>query len=173
MKPKLGLEMHPADTQEMQLICNCCGQPYYPNKSWQDRIRAIIFGAEKYAICPLCTQAVGDEVFRDDAYRLRCRHEVARLQRLFEADRNRQVGQITRVVEPTHDDLQAAEATKQKQGSSLYFRVGKKGGVSVYGFGRFPITLYYEQWMRLLSAAKELRDFLEASKARLRLNKPQ
>jgi hypothetical protein len=49
----------------------------------------------------------------------------------------------------------------------------KKGGVSVYGFGRFPITLYYEQWMRLLSAAKELRDFLEANKARLRLNKPQ
>lgn len=37
-----GDGMRPADTQEMQLICNCCGQPYYPNKSWEDRITAII-----------------------------------------------------------------------------------------------------------------------------------
>jgi hypothetical protein len=45
MKPKLGLEMRPADTQEVQLICNCCRQPYYPNKVWEDQQRAIIFGA--------------------------------------------------------------------------------------------------------------------------------
>ncbi len=44
MKAKLGLEMRPVDTQEVQPICNCCGQPYYPNKSWEDRIKAIILG---------------------------------------------------------------------------------------------------------------------------------
>jgi hypothetical protein len=43
--------------------------------------------------------------------------------------------------------------------------VGEKGGVSVYGLGRFPVTLYYEQWIRLLDTAKELRQFLEENKA--------
>ena len=46
MKPKLGLDMRPAETQEVQLICNCCGQPYHPDKSWEDRLRAVILGAE-------------------------------------------------------------------------------------------------------------------------------
>lgn len=68
MKPKLALEMRQADTQEMQLICNCCRQPYYPNKVREDQITAIIFGAEKYVLCPLCTQAVPDTVLRDEAY---------------------------------------------------------------------------------------------------------
>jgi hypothetical protein len=47
--------------------------------------------------------------------------------------------------------------------------VGEKGGVSVYGLGRFPVTLYYEQWVRLLDAANELRTFLEENKSRLKL----
>ncbi|SRR6266851_7611541 len=64
MKAKLGLEMRPVDTQEVQPICNCCGQPYYPNKSWEDRIKAIILGAEKYAICPLCAQAISSVLIR-------------------------------------------------------------------------------------------------------------
>jgi hypothetical protein len=84
MKAKLGLEMRTSPTQEVQLICNCCGQPYYPNKSWEDRMRAIIFGAEKYSICPLCTQEVQSDVFQDEGYRKRCRTEVARLQQMFE-----------------------------------------------------------------------------------------
>jgi hypothetical protein len=42
--------------------------------------------------------------------------------------------------------------------------VGEKGGVSVYGLGRFPVTLYYEQWVRLLDAAPQLRAFLEDSR---------
>jgi hypothetical protein len=37
--------------------------------------------------------------------------------------------------------------------------------VSVYGLGRFPVTLYYEQWIRLLDTAKELREFLEENKS--------
>ena len=43
--------------------------------------------------------------------------------------------------------------------------MGEKGGVSVYGLGRFPVTLYYEQWIRLLNTAEKLREFLEESKA--------
>jgi hypothetical protein len=84
MKAKLGLEIRTSPTQEVQLICNCCGQPYYPNKSWEDRMRAIIFGAEKYSVCPLCTQEVQSDVFQDEGYRKRCQREVARLQQMFE-----------------------------------------------------------------------------------------
>jgi hypothetical protein len=47
--------------------------------------------------------------------------------------------------------------------------VSDKGAVSVYGMGRFPVTLYYEQWLRLLGAADELRSFLEENKSRLKL----
>src|SRR5262249_54124123 len=48
-----------------------------------NEMRAIIFGAEKYAVCPLCTQEVPSDVFRDDGYRKRCRSEVARLQQML------------------------------------------------------------------------------------------
>jgi hypothetical protein len=58
---------------------------------------------------------------------------------------------------------------KQKHTGTLQFKVGEKGGVSVYGLGRFPVTLYYEQWLRLLDTAQELRDSLETNKAKLKL----
>jgi hypothetical protein len=51
----------------------------------------------------------------------------------------------------------------------LTFKVGEKGGVSVYGLGRFPVTLYYEQWIRLLTVSKELSDYLEAHKLELKM----
>jgi hypothetical protein len=60
------------------------------------------------------------------------------------------------------------QAGSRKKGS-LEFRVGEKGGVSVYGLGRFPVTLYYEQWIRLLDIAADLRAFLEENKSKLKL----
>lgn len=76
--------------------------------------------------------------------------------------------------EPTKEELLAriAELEKKAEGrkkGALEFRVGEKGGVSVYGLGRFPVTLYYEQWVRLLDMAKDLREFLEENKHRLKL----
>jgi len=77
--------------------------------------------------------------------------------------------------EPTKEELLAriAELEKQtggpKRSGALEFRVGEKGGVSVYGLGRFPVTLYYEQWIRLLDVAADLRAFLEENKHRLKL----
>jgi hypothetical protein len=47
----------------------------------------------------------------------------------------------------------------------LVFKVGEKGGVSVYGLGRFPVTLYFGQWVRLLAVKEELQAFLAQSKA--------
>jgi hypothetical protein len=71
--------------------------------------------------------------------------------------------------EPSYEELKAKVAELEKQGGgrrtgSLEFRVGEKGGVSVYGLGRFPVTLYYEQWVRLLDASGDLRKFLEENK---------
>ena len=77
--------------------------------------------------------------------------------------------------EPTYEELQAKVreleklAGMQKRSGAMEFRVGEKGGVSVYGLGRFPVTLYYEQWIRLLDSADELRQFLEDNKSRLKL----
>jgi hypothetical protein len=81
------------------------------------------------------------------------------------------------MAEPTKEELLAriAELEKQSGGrarGSLEFRVGEKGGVSVYGLGRFPVTLYYEQWIRLLDAGESLRTFLEENKSRLKLKNP-
>jgi hypothetical protein len=78
------------------------------------------------------------------------------------------------MTEPSKEELMARIAELEKQAGSrkkgsLEFRVGEKGGVSVYGLGRFPVTLYYEQWVRLLDTADSLREFLEENKPRLKL----
>ena len=77
--------------------------------------------------------------------------------------------------EPTYEELKARLAqlekeveTKRRSGD-LIFKVGEKGGVSVYGLGRFPVTLYYEQWNRLLGAANEIKQFMEENKSKLKL----
>jgi hypothetical protein len=74
--------------------------------------------------------------------------------------------------EPTYEELKARLAELEKgsrRTGSLEFRVGEKGGVSVYGLGRFPVTLYYEQWIRLLDSSDKLREFLEENKSKLKL----
>ena len=76
------------------------------------------------------------------------------------------------MAEPTYEELKARLAELEKsprRTGSLEFRVGEKGGVSVYGLGRFPVTLYYEQWQRLLGASEQLREFLEENKSKLKL----
>jgi hypothetical protein len=78
------------------------------------------------------------------------------------------------MTEPTKEELMARIAELEKQAGgrkkgTLEFRVGEKGGVSVYGLGRFPVTLYYEQWIRLLDIADSLHAFLEENRHRLKL----
>ena len=78
------------------------------------------------------------------------------------------------MAEPTYEELKAQlaelqEKNKGRQRGQISFKVSEKGGVSVYGLGRFPVTLYYEQWNRLLGVSEELRAFLEENKPRLKL----
>ena len=82
------------------------------------------------------------------------------------------------MVEPSYEELKAKLAELQKQGpaansGSVGFKVGEKGGVSAYGLGRFPVTLYYEQWIKLLDRADQLRSFLEANKGALKMRGPK
>ncbi|HUM03971.1 MAG TPA: hypothetical protein VLT90_00830 [Terriglobales bacterium] len=79
------------------------------------------------------------------------------------------------MTEPSYEELKERLAQLEKQvdakkrAGSLDFRVSEKGGVSVYGLGRFPVTLYYEQWNRLLEVGADLKAFLEENKGKLKL----
>jgi len=60
------------------------------------------------------------------------------------------------------------EALKKGATRGVSIKVSEKGGVSVYGLGRFPITLYQEQWLKLLDMSDELREFIAAHKSELK-----
>jgi len=80
--------------------------------------------------------------------------------------------------EPSEDDDQLkaelerlrAENARLKRADSggLRLKVSGKGAVSVYGLGRFPVTLYQEQWTRLLDFAEEIRGFIRENKGSLK-----
>jgi hypothetical protein len=77
----------------------------------------------------------------------------------------------------SNEDLQAElerlraenEALKQaRRGGAVSMKVSEKGAVSVYGLGRFPVTLYQEQWTKLLGMAPEIKAFIEENKGKLK-----
>ena len=60
------------------------------------------------------------------------------------------------------------EQLKSQSSPSPKLKVSTKGGVSLYGLGRFPVTLYKEQWLKLLDQAEDIRKFIDAHAAELR-----
>jgi hypothetical protein len=61
------------------------------------------------------------------------------------------------------------EALKKPAGKGVIsFRISEKGAVSVYGLGRFPVTLYKEQWEKLLGRTEDLRQFIKDNDANLK-----
>ena len=60
------------------------------------------------------------------------------------------------------------EALKKRRNTAVSMKVSEKGAVSVYGLGRFPVTLYQEQWLKLLGVADEIKAFIEENKASLK-----
>jgi hypothetical protein len=63
-----------------------------------------------------------------------------------------------------------AENERLKKGGSkgMSLKVSEKGGVSLYGLGRFPVTLYKEQWKKLLDMSDEIRNFIDANESQLK-----
>ena len=57
---------------------------------------------------------------------------------------------------------------QKKSGRALSLKVSEKGGVSLYGLGRFPVTLYKEQWGKLLDMADEIREFIADNESKLK-----
>lgn len=78
-------------------------------------------------------------------------------------------------TEMTNEQIKAelerlrAENASLKESRKLSYKVSEKGGVSTYGLGRFPVTLYKEQWLRLLDAADEIRSFMKAHDSELKV----
>jgi hypothetical protein len=76
----------------------------------------------------------------------------------------------------TEDDLRAElerlkaenEALRTRRSGAVSMKVSEKGGLSVYGLGRFQVTLYQEQWIRLLDMDKEIRAFIEQHQSELK-----
>jgi len=60
------------------------------------------------------------------------------------------------------------ERLKNRTTRGVSLKVSEKGGVSVYGLGRFPVTLYKEQWTRLLDMAEDIRAFIRDNDAKLK-----
>jgi hypothetical protein len=61
------------------------------------------------------------------------------------------------------------QALKAKGPRGISLKVSEKGGVSVYGMGRFPVTLYREQWEKLLDMAEEIRSFIRDNADKLKV----
>ena len=77
---------------------------------------------------------------------------------------------------PTEDELRAElerlraenEALRNRRTGAVSMKVSEKGGVSVYGLGRFPVTLYQEQWTKLLDMADQIRAFIRDHQGELK-----
>ena len=66
------------------------------------------------------------------------------------------------------EKLRAENEALKQRGRSGSLKVSEKGAVSVYGLGRFPVTLYKEQWEKLLSMADEIRTFITQNDSQLK-----
>ncbi len=60
------------------------------------------------------------------------------------------------------------EALKKPMRGGLSLKVSEKGALSIYGMGRFPVTLYKEQWLKLLGIADQIKTFIEANDDKLK-----
>jgi hypothetical protein len=73
-------------------------------------------------------------------------------------------------AKPSYEELLAQIAALQAQAakrSALTLKVSEKGAVSIYGMGRFPVTLFGQQWLKVLDMADDIRSFIEANKDKL------
>ena len=59
-------------------------------------------------------------------------------------------------------------ALKKGAATGISMKVSEKGAVSIYGMGRFPVTLYKEQWLKLMDMSDEIRAFIAANDAKLK-----
>lgn len=66
------------------------------------------------------------------------------------------------------EENRALKEQVERKPGQLRLKVSEKGGLSIYGLGRFPVTLYKEQWVRLLEYADEIKTFLKDNDQQLK-----
>ena len=71
-------------------------------------------------------------------------------------------------IERLRAENEHLKANRQTKEAGLFFKVSQKGAVSAYGLGRFPVTLYKEQWLRLLERKEDLLHFISENDSQLR-----
>jgi hypothetical protein len=69
---------------------------------------------------------------------------------------------------PVEEASKLLEKAEQAKKGTLFCKVSEKGGISVYGLQRMPVTLYVEQWQRLLDYAEEIRKFMKEHDSELK-----
>ena len=80
------------------------------------------------------------------------------------------MSELTNTEREELEQLRKQKAVRESQDKKgISFKVSEKGGVSVYGLGRFPVTLYQEQWSRLFSEVDNLKTFIEENKSKLKV----
>jgi len=80
------------------------------------------------------------------------------------------MNELTNTEREELEQLRKQKVVRDAQAKKgISFKVSEKGGVSVYGLGRFPVTLYQEQWLRLFSEVENLKVFIEENKAQLKV----
>jgi hypothetical protein len=80
---------------------------------------------------------------------------------MSEEDLKAQLERLTR-------ENETLKSQSRARPGQLSMKVSEKGGVSVYGLGRFPVTLYQEQWKKLLESADAIREFIQVNEAQLK-----
>jgi len=65
------------------------------------------------------------------------------------------------------------DALKKTNARGLSMKISEKGGLSVYGLGRFPVTLYKEQWVKLLGMTEDIKSFIAANESALKTKEPK
>ena len=97
--------------------------------------------------------------------------EVCETYERRQAVRHLEAGRLVLLGNPVSHSLSPVfqnAALKKGASSSVRMKVSEKGAVSIYGMGRFPVTLYKEQWLKLLAMSDEIRAFIAANEAQLK-----
>ncbi|MBH48353.1 MAG: hypothetical protein CME71_09320 [Halobacteriovorax sp.] len=74
---------------------------------------------------------------------------------------------LQKEIERLKQENEKLKADKKKA-KDIYFKVSQKGAVSAYGLGRFPVTLYQEQWIKLLDRKEQILEFIEENASELK-----
>ena len=79
-----------------------------------------------------------------------------------------ETAQLSAAQTQSWSDTPSLKRLKNKKVRGLSLKVSEKGALSIYGMGRFPVTLYKEQWIKLLAISEDIKKFIQENESRLK-----